>query len=118
MADEQSAAEQRVREAEAALEAARAELAESQGELRAVRTSNMPRMLVRVKPNVHVSHEGKSYYGEEYGVLRDSEGEPLGERMLHGDDSGQELALDGPTAMALVLEGQVDILRSITEEDE
>jgi hypothetical protein len=111
-------AEQRVRDAEAALEAARAELSESQGELRATRTANMPTMLVRLKPNVHISHGGKSYFGAQFGERLDEDGNPQVDRFLPGDDSGEELALDGPTAMALVLEGQVDILRSVTAEEE
>jgi hypothetical protein len=123
MADETSgkaeqSAEERVRAAEEALEAARAELAESQGDLRALRTQNVPMMLVRLKPNVHVQHEGKDYFGDEYGVRFDDDGNPAGDRLLHGDDNGQELVLDGPTAMSLVLEGQVDIVRSVVPGEE
>lgn len=97
-AKEKSAA-QRVKDAQDALAAAQAELAESQGELQSTVTRSVPKMVVRVKPNAHVVHEGKSYTGAEYPGI-------------HGDDHGNEVELDGPTAMALVMQGQVDILRS------
>lgn len=106
---QEKSAEQRVQEAEAALEAARAELADSQGELRAVKTKDVPMMVIRVKPNSVVGHEGRMYHGVEYGVIKGSK-----DRLIHGEDHGTDLTIDGPTAMALLLDGKVDIVKSVT----
>jgi hypothetical protein len=109
-AEQRATAEEAVAKAQADLEAAQSRLAEEQGELRAVVTRDIPQMVVEVMPNVHIQHEGKNYHGVEYGVRVD---DPKGERMLHGDDEGSELTLDGPTAVALVMDGKVKILRSL-----
>jgi hypothetical protein len=101
-------AEKRVADAEAALEDARNKLTEEQGELRAVVTREIPQMVVECLPNVHIAHGGKSYHGVEYGVI-----EGASDRFLHGEDSGPELTLDGPTAIALVMDGKVKIVRSL-----
>lgn len=108
-AQERKTAEQRVAEAQAMLEAAQATLAEEQGELRAVVTRDIPKFVVEVLPNVVVGHEGKMYHGVEYGTQYG----PEGDRLLHGEDHGIELVLEGPTAMALVMDGKVKMLRSL-----
>jgi hypothetical protein len=110
-AKKEPTAEEQVAAAEAALEAARAKLDEARGEVRTQIYREVPQMVVRVKPNAHVVHEGKSYHGAEYGIRADDTADPP-DRMFHGEDSGTDLTLDGPTAFALVLEGAVDILHS------
>lgn len=104
-------AEAAVAEAEAVLREAQERLVEEQGELRALVTRDVPMMVVEVLPDAHISHGGKDYFGAAYGV-RDDDDSDKPERMLHGEDSGTELVLDGPTAIALVMQGQVRIVRS------
>lgn len=94
-----AAAEQRVAEAQQALDEAKAQLVEAQGELRATVSRDVPQMVVEVLPGNHISHEGQDYYGEDY---------PL----EHGESAGSEFTLDGPTAIALVMAGQVRIVSS------
>lgn len=104
--------EEEVREAERRLDEAREHLAEAQGDLRAVVTRDVPQMVVEVMPNAHIVHEGKGYYGAEYGFAPEGNFAKDDERMLHGKDHGPQLTLDGPTAIALVMEGAVKIVRS------
>jgi hypothetical protein len=106
MADEakrtpKSQAERRADEARERLEAAQAELAEAQGEVRAAVYRDVAPLVVRVLPNQHVVHEGKNYYGEGY-------------PQIHGDSDSDnsEFEIDGPTAFALVMGGHVAIVRS------
>lgn len=111
-AQERKAAEEKVAAAQKQLEDAQAKLAESRGELLSAQVSrDVPQMVVRVKPTALVVHEGKAYHGEQYGIrAEDDTASP--DRMLHGEDHGVEVVMDGPTAMALMMQGQVDILRS------
>lgn len=110
-------ARQRVKQAEHKLAENREELVEAQSELRALKSRDIPQMVVEVLPNVHIQHGGKNYHGAEYGVRYDDDGNAQEDRTLHGDDHGTVLVLDGPTAMGLVLEGKVYIERSLRPDE-
>lgn len=96
-------AEERVEKAKADLDAAQTELAESTGELLGSTVlRGVPQMVVKVKPNAVIVHEGKAYHGKDY---------PL----EHGEDFGDEVQMEGPTAVSMVMQGHGDILRSVPD---
>lgn len=102
-AEQRKQDEDALAEAEEKVNALRSKLGAAQveqGELQARVFREQPAMIVRVKPDAVVVHEGQAYHGKDY---------PL----THGEDAGEELKLDGPTAMALAMQGQVDIVRSV-----
>lgn len=95
--------EDRVARAKKDLEAAQAELAESTGELLGSTVlRGVPQMVVKVHADAVIVHEGKAYHGKDY---------PL----EHGEDFGDEVQMDGPTAVSMVMQGHGDILRSVPD---
>lgn len=94
---ERQEAQRRAKEAQERLEKAREEAAEANSGLSAMVTKGVPMMRVVVNPGCHVSHEDKPYYGEGY---------PFAPK---GHSGGDEVDLDGPTALALMQQGQVSV---------
>lgn len=95
---DRAAAEKRLADARAELEAAQQRAAEAGAGLAAATTRNIPEMEVEVLPGNLVSHEDKAYYGEGYALAPE------------GHEGNDRLTLDGPTALSLMQQGHVTLV--------
>lgn len=96
-ATERASAEERVQKANLALAAAAQEAAEAGAGLSAAVTRDVAPMLVEVNPNNTIGHGDKQYFGEGY---------PLAPEGHKGNDT---VTLEGPVALALMMQGVVTV---------